>query len=374
MRVLVAAGASGGHVYPALATAEVLRARGHEVAFAGGDRLEARLVPEAGFAFHPLPVRRPPSVRVELMTPRGVRSLSSMARAYVLARRLVARLSPDVVLGMGGFASVPVAMACGRGGPVLVLHEQNANLSFAQRAVLSRASMLALGLPLTREVRNVATELVGQPVRREVAALAALDGDERSRAARAAREHLGLDPDRTTLLVFGGSLGSVPLNEHVPQARLPSGIQVLHLCGAGREDAVTAAWERAGIPAVVFGYLDAIHRAYLAADAAVARSGALTVGELAIARLPAVLVPLPTLRRGDQEANARVLERAGGAVVVEQHRPDFVEQVGAELSRLLTDAGAREVMAAALTTAAIADGAERLAAIVEREGSRAGSR
>jgi UDP-N-acetylglucosamine--N-acetylmuramyl-(pentapeptide) pyrophosphoryl-undecaprenol N-acetylglucosamine transferase len=181
-RVLVAAGASGGHVYPALATAEVLRGRGHEVIFAGGDRLEARLVPEAGFEFHGLPVRRPPSVRIELLTPRGLRAVGSVARATWLARRLVARVRPDVVLGMGGFAAVPVALAAAWSRVPLVLHEQNANLSLAQRIPLRWADVLALGLPLRAPPASARTELVGHPVRARVAALASLSGAERARA------------------------------------------------------------------------------------------------------------------------------------------------------------------------------------------------
>ena len=364
-RVLIAAGASGGHVYPALATAEVLRNRGHEVSFAGGDRLEARLVPEAGFAFHPLPVRRPPSVRIELMTPRGVGAVASILRATLRARRLIKQLHPDVVLGMGGFPSIPVTLAASRSRLPLVLHEQNANLSLAQRIPLRWADVLALGLPLRGRQPSVRTELVGHPVRAELQELGALDADARAVERDAARKRLGLDPTAATLLVFGGSLGSVPLNERVPTAPFGDAVQVLHLCGAGREDVVRAAWERAGRRAVVLGYLETIQDAYAAADVAVARSGASTVAELAVTGLPSVLVPLPTLRRGDQEANARVLERAGGATVILQSDPRFVEAVGAEVSRLLGDDRARVAMATAARSVARPDAAERLADVIE---------
>ncbi len=366
MRILIAAGASGGHVYPALATAEVLRTRGREVVFAGGDRLEARLVPEAGFEFHPLPVRRPPSVRIELATPRGLRSIGSIAGATLRARGLLGRVEPDVVLSMGGFAAIPVALAAAWRRLALVLHEQNANLSLAHRLPLRWADVLALGLPLTMSPPRIRTELVGHPVRAEVRALAAVSGDERV----AARRRLGLRGSGPVVGVFGGSLGSGPLNELVPTAPLPPDVQVLHLAGIGREEAVKAAWDRAGVSAVVLGYLDAVQDAYASADVAVARSGAATVSELAIVGLPAVLVPLPTLARGDQEANARVLERAGGAIVVLQSNPQFAEVVGKEVSRLLGDTGARAAMAAAGKAIARPDGAERLADLIDEQVGR----
>lgn len=359
-RVLVAAGASGGHVYPGLATAEVLRDRGHEVEFVGGDRLESRVVPDAGFPFHALPVRRPPSVRIELLTPRGMRASGSIAFAVLRAGRLLKRMRPDVVLGMGGFASVPAAIAAGRAALPLVLHEQNAHLSFAQRIGLRWARVLAVGLPIEERVEHAHIEVVGNPVRASITVLASRPVDRRG-----ARERLGLDPDATTLLVNGGSLGSGPLNDAVPKLRLPDGTQVLHLAGTGRDEEVRAAWASSGGRAVVLGFLDAMHDAYAAADVAVSRSGAITLAELAIAGLPSVLVPLETLARGDQEANARVLEREGAARIVRQSDPAFDTRLADEVNALLADATLRERMSAAARTAAKPDAAERLADVVE---------
>ncbi len=365
-RVLVAAGASGGHVYPALATAEVLRERGHDVVFVGGDRLEARIVPEAGFPFHGLSVKRPPSVRLELLTPRGVRSMASIALATVRARRLVGSVAPDVVLGMGGFAAVPVTLAAASKRVALVLHEQNANLSLAQRIPLRWARVLALGLPLSRPPARPRTELVGQPVRARLTDIARLSGSDREHAQHEARRRLGLADDNPTLLVFGGSLGSGPLNESVPRAfPLPAGIQVLHIAGPSRDEPVRESWKRAGVPAVVLGYLDSIEDAYLAADLVVSRSGAATVAELAIAGLPSILVPLPTLARGDQEANARVLEKAGAATVILQSAEGFTAAVGSEVTRLFGDGAILGEMAAGARTVARPDAALRLAEVIE---------
>jgi len=361
----MAAGASGGHVYPALATAEVLRARGHDVSFAGGDRLEATVVPEAGFPFHALPVRRPPSVRIELLTPRGIGATLSIVRAVFVAGRLIEELRPDVVVGMGGFAAVPVTLAAARKKTKLVLHEQNAHLSLAQRIPLRWADVLALGLPVEERLPRIHVEVVGQPVRRSITALASMNDDERTTLRASARARLGLEADTPTLFVFGGSLGSGPLNETMPRVRLPDGAQILHLAGTGRDGSVRDTWRAAGRHAVVLPYLETIESAYAAADVVVARAGASSVAEFALAGLPSILVPLPTLRRGDQEANARVLERAGAAVVVMQSDPAFVDRLGTEATRLLTDAAVRASMSAAARSVAKPDAAERLADVIE---------
>jgi UDP-N-acetylglucosamine--N-acetylmuramyl-(pentapeptide) pyrophosphoryl-undecaprenol N-acetylglucosamine transferase len=362
-RILIAAGASGGHVYPALATAEVLRSRGNDVSFAGGDRLEATVIPQAGFPFHGLPVRRPPSVRIELLTPHGIGATFSIARAIFIARKLIRELRPDVVVGMGGFAAVPVTLAARR--TKLVLHEQNAHLSLAQRLAVRSADVLALGFPIEERLPHVRTEVVGQPVRKNITRLATMDDDERAAFRADARASLGLDPDAPLLFVFGGSLGSGPLNESVPRAQLPDGVQVLHLAGKERDAPVRDAWNATGRRAVVLPYLEIIETAYAAADVVVARAGASSVAEFAIAGLPSILVPLPTLRRGDQEANARVMERAGAAVVVMQSEADFVARIGQEASRLLADPSARRAMSAAARSIARPDAAERLADVIE---------
>jgi len=360
-KILIAAGASGGHVYPALATAGVLRERGHEIEFAGGDRLEARLVPEAGYPFHPLGAKRPPSVRVELLTPRGVASVASIGWATVRARALIRRLRPDVVLGMGGFAGVPVTLAGTHSRTPVVLHEQNAHLSFAQRIVLKRADALALGLPIEEGVTARRVELVGNPVRPAIRALMVDDDDAR----RLARTKLGLDPTATTLLVAGGSLGSGPLNETLPRLDIPGDVQVLHLAGTDRDEEVRRAWDATRTRSVVLGFLETMEDAYRAADVVVSRSGAATVSELAIAGLPSILVPLPTLARGDQEANARVLASKGGARIVMQSDPRFADALRHEIASVLSDPAVRASMRAGARSIARPDAAERLADVVE---------
>jgi UDP-N-acetylglucosamine--N-acetylmuramyl-(pentapeptide) pyrophosphoryl-undecaprenol N-acetylglucosamine transferase len=361
-RVLIAAGASGGHVYPALATAEVLRERGCDVEFAGGDRLEAQVIPEAGFPFHGFNVRRPPSVRVELLTPRGIRAMTSIGIATLRAGRLLKKVRPDVVLGMGGFAGVPVTLAAARAGLPLVLHEQNAHLSFAQRIPLRRATVLAMGLPIEEKVAHPRIVEVGNPVRARIAALATMTHEERLSLRRAARERLGLDPTAKTMFVLGGSLGSGPLNEIVPTLTLPDDVQVLHASGRDNVETVKEAWGSRRVRVV--GFIEAMEDAYAASDLVVSRSGAITVSELALAGLPSVLVPLPTLARGDQEANARVLERAAGAVVVMQSSTNVAALLEATIVLLLGDDAKRNAMATAARSIAKPEAAAHLADVV----------
>jgi UDP-N-acetylglucosamine:LPS N-acetylglucosamine transferase len=244
----------------------------------------------------------------------------------------------------------------------LVLHEQNAHLSFAQRIPLRWATVLAEGLPIEEAVAHPRITHVGIPVRAAIARLASLDADARAEARTVSREHLGLDPSMRTIGVFGGSLGSGPLNELVPRIALPDGAQVLHLSGEANVDATRAAWgsERAH----VLGYVENMEDVYLSCDIAISRSGASAVAELAIAGLPSILVPLTTLARGDQAANARVLERAGAAVVVAQATSDFVDAVSQTVSSLLGDTDRLRAMSAAARSVGRPDAAERLADVV----------
>jgi UDP-N-acetylglucosamine:LPS N-acetylglucosamine transferase len=265
---------------------------------------------------------------------------------------------------MGGFAALPVSIAAGTKRLPLALHEQNANLSLAQRVPLRWARVLALGLPLTGHLQ-VHTIEVGNPVRRTIAALAEISAEQRIDAQRASRARLQLDPDRPTLLVLGGSLGSGPLNETLPSLDINREIQIFHIAGPEREGPVTDAYAKSGRSVRVVGYLDNIEDAYIAADVGVSRSGASVVAELALAGLPSVLVPLPTLTRGDQEANARTLERAGGASVLLQSEPDFANNLRDRIDELFADPDERKSIAAGARTRARPDAAERLAEVVE---------
>lgn len=323
--------------------------------------MEARLVPEAGFPLHRLPVRGlPRSISID-----ALRAATALLRSVVGAHRLLRDLAPDVVVGMGGYPSLAPALAAGWTGRPVVLHEQNARLVLAHRLALRRARVLALSLPLEdrpdrKGIRVIET---GNPLRPEVRRLAE-SGRDASRGA--ARARLGLGAEATVVLAFGGSQGARALNEALPTAAggWPKDVEVLHLAGAGHGPSAEEAWRDADVRVVVREYLTAMEDAYAAADLVVCRSGASSIAELTALGLPGVLVPIPHSTGRVQEANAGVLERAGGAVVVPEGE-GFVERLGVATDELLRSPGRRREMAEAAAGLARPEAADALADVVE---------
>lgn len=367
MRVLIAGGGTAGHVFPAIALAERLSSEpGVEVVFAGTSTgQEARLVPAAGFALETIEAR---PLRREL-------SLDALA-APLVAMRSVAACRPlveraDVVVGMGGYVSVPVGLAAVWRGRPLVLHEQNAVPGLANRALARWARTVCVSFVeakarLPRRARVVVT---GNPVRERVARVVR----DRERLAGMAYDELGLEPGLRTLVVFGGSQGALRLNTAAAQA-IPSllerlgDLQVLLLTGpAHARAAAVALGDRPRVR--VLGFLERMELAYAVADLVVARAGATTCAEVSVCGIPAVLVPYPYATGRHQEANARALERAGGAVVA----PD-AELTGERLARIvleiLSDRARLSAMALGMRAWARPDAAEALARRVLAAGGR----
>jgi UDP-N-acetylglucosamine--N-acetylmuramyl-(pentapeptide) pyrophosphoryl-undecaprenol N-acetylglucosamine transferase len=299
MRVAFAAGGTGGHLYPAIAIADALRARGDTVWFVGTrDRLEARLVPAAGYQLCTIsahPLRRRVSFDLALTVARN-------ALGVVQALRALARIRPDVVVATGGYVCVPVVVAARlrrllvRRTPIALL-EPNAVAGVATR-------LLA---PLADDVWGESS--TGTPVRATLLRL-----PRREDAAR----RLGLDPNRKTLFAFGASQGARSINDAVIALVLgngiPQGWQVLLLAGDRDFDRVRAAL---GERAVVRAYLDDPADAYAVADLVLARAGASTLAELSAVRVPAILVPYPHAAEAHQAANAAAAAARGSAVVVD---------------------------------------------------------
>jgi UDP-N-acetylglucosamine--N-acetylmuramyl-(pentapeptide) pyrophosphoryl-undecaprenol N-acetylglucosamine transferase len=312
MKVLVAGGGTAGHVFPALAVARRLVELDHEVRFAGtATGQEARLVPAEGFEL----------VQVEA-SPLTRRVSVGAVKAPVVALRSVGRCGPlvesaDVVLGMGGYVSVPVALAAVRARRPLVLHEQNAVPGLANRMLARPARIVALAFAeAARAFPSRARTLVtGNPVREVIATVAA----DRDRLAKEAAQELELDPALRTVVVFGGSQGALHVNRAAAEAarRLGRGdVQLLLLSGPAHADSVRAAVAAARIPVRVVPFLERMELAYAVADLVVARAGATTVAEVSVCGLPALLIPYPYATGRHQEANARALVRAGGASVL----------------------------------------------------------
>lgn len=315
MRIVIGTGGTAGHIFPALATGQRLRDEyGANVVFVGtGTGQEASLVPEAGFPFRVIeavPFHRGVSLR-------AIRAPISAMRAAGTARRFVR--GADAVLGMGGYVSVPVTLATRRERVPLVVHEQNAVMGLANRLSARWAEAVGLsfreaGRHLPRRTRAV---LVGNPVREEIVRAAT----RREELSAEGRKELGLEEGRTTILVFGGSQGALRLNratlELAADLRDRDDLQVLLATGPRNHEEVVRhipAPSRVLVRAVPF--LERMDLAYAVADLAVSRAGATTVAELAVSGVPAILVPYPYATGNHQEANARALERAGGAVVL----------------------------------------------------------
>lgn len=298
-RVAIAAGGTGGHFYPGLVAAREFRRRGWEplVIVRVGDPALATLEKE-GLPALPVDLRGlPRTLGPELFSfaaklAGSLRTLSRATRAF----------RPDLVVGMGGYLTFPLVAAARLRGIPAALHESNAILGLANAASRRLGAELFWGLP---PADGSAARVVGTPVRPELWTRA---------DAAASRRALGLAPDRTTVLVFGGSQGAAGINAAAPRALKGLGVQVLHLAGKGKAEATAAAHRDAGVDAVVREYCEDMAAAYGAADLVVCRSGASTLAELAAQRAPAVLVPYPRAAANHQDLNARAFEAAGAAV------------------------------------------------------------
>jgi undecaprenyldiphospho-muramoylpentapeptide beta-N-acetylglucosaminyltransferase len=372
--VLLAGGGTAGHVNPLLALAAELRRRdpATEVTVLGTETgLEARLVPAAGYpmALVPrVPLPRRPS-REALHLP------SRLLAAVRAAERAVETSGADVVVGFGGYVATPAYLAARRRRVPVVVHEQNARAGLANRVGARHAAAVAVTFPETRLRGPAGVVVTGLPLRPPIAALVRERAEDRVRARRRGAQALGLDPDRLTILVTGGSLGAVRLNASMAGAAaalVESGAQVLHLTGQEKSQAVLEALGSLdgllGERYHVREYLDAIDQAYAACDLVVARSGAGTVSELAALGIPAVYVPLP-VGNGEQRLNAAGVVAAGGGILVadEDFTPGWVLQ---HVVPLVTDAPRLAEMGRAAAGHGVRDGAERLADLVEAAAGR----
>ena len=267
---------------------------------------------------------------------------------------MVDRIRPDVVVGFGGYVSVPAYLAARRRHLPIVVHEGNALPGIANKLGARLTSHVATSFPET-PLRHAT--YVGLPIRRMISTL------DRAALRDEARRTFGLDADRPTLLVFGGSQGARRLNQSVSaaaEAFAAAGVQVLHVVGANGEASVERAPGRA--PYVVLSYVDRMDLAYAAADLAVCRSGANTVTEVASVGLPAVFVPLP-IGNGEQELNARPVVDAGGGLLV-QDGALTPEWVSGTVPALTADHDRLAAMSKAASGLIPRDADEKLARIV----------
>ncbi len=362
-RVLLAGGGTAGHTSPLLATADALRRRHPdlEVTALGTARgLETRVVPEAGYPLElipPVPLPRRPGAEL-LRTP------GRLLGAVRAALEVVDRIQPDVVVGFGGYVSVPAYLAARRRGLPLVVHEGNALPGIANRLGARLTTHVATSFPGTDLPH---ASYVGLPVRRMISTL------DRPALRSEACAFFGLDPDRPVLLVTGGSQGARRLNQSVAAAApafAAAGVQVLHILGpTGEADPDVTP----GGPAyVTVPFVSRMDLAYAAATAVLCRAGSNTVTEVSGVGLPAVYVPLPH-GNGEQALNARPVVDAGGGLLVSDAAltPEWVR---ATLPALLTDPDRLAAMSAAASDVIPLDADDRLADMILAARSGAGRR
>jgi undecaprenyldiphospho-muramoylpentapeptide beta-N-acetylglucosaminyltransferase len=369
---MISGGGTAGHVVPGLAVAAALVDRGHDpstIHYVGSERgVERTMVPAAGFALTLLPGR---GIQRRL-TFDNVAAVIGLLRAMGRATRLVQRERPQVLLSLGGYASVPAALAAALWRVPIVVAEQNAVPGAANRLIARFAKASAVSFPGTPLPR---AELTGNPVRAEVQAVAA---EQRT----SARARFGLDDERVLIVAFGGSLGARRINDAVIalaeswEARRD--IALRHVVGERDweryEERIGSLGERlaqrraAGTPALRYDavrYEYDMPSVYAAADLVVCRAGASTIAELAVAGVPSVLVPLPGAPGDHQTANARAMVTAGGGrLLADRDATDVhVREILDELAR---DRAARAAMAAGARALARPDAAHRVAELLER--------
>ena len=302
--ILIMAGGTGGHIFPALAVGELMRKRGWRVVWLGNPAgMEARLVPTHGFEMVWLNfgALRGKGLLRKLLLP------FNLLRGFWQAQKIIRQVQPDVVLGMGGYVTFPGGMMASLLGKPLVVHEQNSVAGLANRVLAAVADHVATGFP--EVLKN--SVWAGNPVRPEIAALAP--------PAERFAEHQGA----LRLLVIGGSLGAQILNEMVPQGLALLGASdqplIVHQAGEKHLEALQANYAAVGVQAHCVPFIEDMAGAYAWADLVICRAGALTIAELAAAGVASILVPFPHAVDDHQTGNAKFLVNVGGAFLLPQN-------------------------------------------------------
>lgn len=356
--VVIAGGGTAGHISPMLAIARAIRAqepRATITAVGTATGMETRLVPQAGFPLETIdrvPLPRKPSVDLVKLPLR-------LRAAVRQAGEVIDRAGADVVVGVGGYVCTPMYVAAKRRGVPVVIHEANARPGIANRVGARSAAVVATAFPDT-PLRGA--RAVGMPMRPEISQL------DRAGQRAAARNALGLDPEKPTIIVTGGSSGALSINKTIARVAAEiadTGAQMLHITGTNKQlhDDVGALLAAPGYTQVE--YVDGMENVYAAADLLVARSGAATVSEVAAVGLPAVFVPLP-IGNGEQALNARSLVASGAARLVEDvaFTPDWFRE---NVLALIADGAALTAMAQAAEGAGIRDADQIMARLILQE-------
>lgn len=350
-RILISGGGTGGHIFPALSIANALKRRlDADIRFVGAeDRMEMERVPAAGYPITGLPVAG--FDRKRLWRNFGV--LLKLRKSMRIASGIVRDFKPDIAIGVGGYCSGPTLKAAQKHGVPTLIQEQNSYAGVTNKLLADKARVICVAYPdMERFFPADRIVMTGNPVRRDLLD-AALDPAE-------ARKSIGLDPGSPTLLVIGGSLGALTLNESMEAGlkRLTdAGIQVIWQTGKRFGDRGPAAAK--GLKGVVVTqFVSDMAKAYAAADLVVSRAGASSISELELLGKPCVLVPSPNVAEDHQTKNARTLADHGAAILIPD--ADARQNLVTEVLKLIKEPARLADMAANITKLALPDSDERI--------------
>jgi len=348
-RVMIMAGGTGGHVFPALAIAEKLKSQQVEVEWLGTrGRMEEMLVPKYGYNIHYIDVKgvRRNGLKTMLKAP------FMIVKAVLQAKKILREFKPDLVIGMGGYASGPGGFAAYLMKIPLLVHEQNAAAGLTNKLLFKLADTVMLGFPGAFEGKKV--KVVGNPVRDSIRIL-----HEQERAYNTL-------PLRITIV--GGSLGAQALNNIVPLGLKKftdnNVISVVHQCGKGNSSKVLPLYEGASFEYQVCDFIDDMQSLYKNTDLIICRAGALTVAETACAGVPAIFIPLPTAVDDHQTKNASFLRDIGAAYIIPQSELT-AESLYAKIAPLVKDMEILGNMSALLKKNAITDATDKVMEVIE---------
>lgn len=356
MNFVIAAGGTGGHLFPGLAVGEVLLARGHQVMLLISEKeIDATATQgRTEFRIEKVPGMGMPSI----FSPAILKFLLRFRAGLARCRQLYAEWQPAAVLGMGGFTSTAPILAARQRGIPAFLHESNAIPGKANKLNGRLAQKVLLGFgECAQYFGSTKCEVTGTPIRQSLA-----QPVPREQALAA----FGLSPEKRTLLAMGGSQGAQGINQALRDAcptLHAAGLQVIHLAGKEDVESLRSAYAAAGVPAWVNAFHHRMEEAYSAADLTVARSGAASLTEVSHYGLPSILIPYPHAAEDHQTLNARIFEKAGAALLLPQNtlRDGLLSQ---KLRWLLDDPTRLSAMSAASAQLAVRDAAQRVADVL----------
>ncbi|MGQ1890900.1 undecaprenyldiphospho-muramoylpentapeptide beta-N-acetylglucosaminyltransferase [Thermophagus sp. OGC60D27] len=360
IKIIISGGGTGGHVFPAIAIGDALMRRNPaaQILFVGAlGRMEMEKVPEAGYKIEGLPVagfqRR--------LTFKNVTFFFKLAASMIKARRIVRTFQPDVVIGVGGYASGPVLKAAAAAGVPTLIQEQNSFPGVTNRILARKAKTICVAYPgMERFFPAPRIVLTGNPVRKKL-----LEPVDR----REAFLKLNLDPEKKTLLVVGGSLGAGSINngilEHLEDIMSLTDVQLLWQCGKYYWDDLKKQLSAKNLENVkVAPFLKNMEMAYAVADVVISRAGAGTISELALLGKASILVPSPNVSEDHQTKNAMSLVKEGAALMVTDR--DAARQLVPEALSLLRNEAERQQLEIKIKEFALPDAAEKIAQEIEK--------